>query len=326
MVSPQNPLKATDGMARFGTRFALAKTVARHPRILVTDLELRLGTRFTSDTLGALRRYYPKTEFVWLMGADNLGEIHRWQRWRSIFDNVPIAVFDRPPFRLQTLSSPAASAYARARRDQSRSGQLPSFRPPAWVFFTSRLEPLSSTQLRMAARQFGPGALRSGHALPTLGKVHSQRGSLIDAQISQSQTGATFAPPVSDFKMLPRDPSPESLKDAITRSIDDDKGEDIVVIELTEKSLADFIVIASGRSSRQVGAMADHLIERLQPSLSYRLTVEGMPQGDWVLIDCGDVVVHLFRPEVRDFYALEKMWGLEPPGHAAAEKSSQSQP
>ena len=100
----------------------------------------------------------------------------------------------------------------------------------------------------------------------------------------------------------------------IVKSIDDDKGEDIVVVDLREKStITDFIVIATGRSARQVGAMADHIIRKLQPEMSFRMQVEGLPQGDWVLLDCGDVVVHLFRPEVRDFYAIVKMWGLEPP-------------
>ena len=84
-------------------------------------------------------------------------------------------------------------------------------------------------------------------------------------------------------------------------------------------ALADYIVIATGRSARQVGAMADHLVKKLQPELSFRMTIEGLPQGDWVLLDCGDVVVHLFRPEVRDFYAIEKMWGLEPPALKASE-------
>jgi ribosome-associated protein len=73
------------------------------------------------------------------------------------------------------------------------------------------------------------------------------------------------------------------------------------------------MVIATGRSTRQVGAMAHHIVERIQPSLSFPIGVEGLSQGDWVLLDCGDVVVHLFRPEVRAFYAIEKMWGLETP-------------
>jgi nicotinate-nucleotide adenylyltransferase len=148
MVSPQNPLKSADGMAAFDARMASANAVARHPRILVTDLERRLGTRFTADTLKMLRRYYPKTHFVWLMGADNLGQIHRWQRWRDIFRTVPVAVFDRPPYRLATLAAPAPSAYRPRRVPQARSRTLATRRPPAWVFFASRLEPLSSTEIR----------------------------------------------------------------------------------------------------------------------------------------------------------------------------------
>lgn len=98
------------------------------------------------------------------------------------------------------------------------------------------------------------------------------------------------------------------------RSLDADKGEDIVAVDLREKSnIADFMVIATGRSNRQVGAMANHILDRIQPDLSFPIGVEGLTQGDWVLLDCGDVIVHLFRPEVRAFYAIEKMWGLEPP-------------
>jgi len=98
------------------------------------------------------------------------------------------------------------------------------------------------------------------------------------------------------------------------KSLDADKAEDIVVVDLRGKSsISDFMVIASGRSTRQVGAMAGHIVDRLQPGLGFPISVEGLTQGDWVLLDCGDVVVHLFRPEVRAFYAIEKMWGLEPP-------------
>lgn len=96
----------------------------------------------------------------------------------------------------------------------------------------------------------------------------------------------------------------------VLSSLEDDKAQDIVVIDLAGKtSIGDFMVIASGTSSRQVGAMAQHLEERLKQAKTPPLAMEGMPQGDWVLLDASDVIVHLFRPEVRAFYNLEKMWG-----------------
>lgn len=97
-------------------------------------------------------------------------------------------------------------------------------------------------------------------------------------------------------------------------SLEDDKAEGVVVIDLAGKtSIADYMIIASGRSQRQVGAMADHLIERLKAKGYGTPRAEGLPQCDWVLIDAGDVVVHIFRPEVRSFYNLEKMWGAALP-------------
>lgn len=98
----------------------------------------------------------------------------------------------------------------------------------------------------------------------------------------------------------------------VQTSLDDDKAEEVVVIELAGKStIADFMVVASGRSSRQVGAMADHVREKLKAAGVKGISVEGAARADWVLIDGGDIIVHLFRPEVRAFYALEKMWGEE---------------
>ncbi|MGS4945128.1 ribosome silencing factor [Meridianimarinicoccus sp. RP-17] len=102
----------------------------------------------------------------------------------------------------------------------------------------------------------------------------------------------------------------------ILSSLEDDKAEDVVSIDLRGRTeMADFMVIASGRSSRQVAAMADKLLERLKHDLGVACKVEGKDQGDWVLIDAGDAIVHLFRPEVREFYQLEKMWQL--PGASA---------
>ena len=102
------------------------------------------------------------------------------------------------------------------------------------------------------------------------------------------------------------------LLSLILTSLEDDKAEDVVAINLVGKSeMADHMIIATGRSSRQVSAMAEHLVDRLKSDMDRLCRVEGKDAGDWVLIDCGDAVVHLFRPEVREFYQLEKLWAVE---------------
>jgi ribosome-associated protein len=106
----------------------------------------------------------------------------------------------------------------------------------------------------------------------------------------------------------------------IAASLDEDKAEDILTIDIRGKSaIADVMIIASGRSARHVGALADHLMRKLKDAGAGKVRVEGMPQADWVLLDAGDVIVHLFRPEVRAFYQIEKIWA---PGGGAAQKAS----
>lgn len=103
--------------------------------------------------------------------------------------------------------------------------------------------------------------------------------------------------------------SSEKLLERVLASLDDDKAEDVVPIDLRGRStIADWMVICSGRSSRQVGAISEKLVERLKDEFGLAARIEGKDAGDWVLIDAGDVIVHVFRPEVRDFYQLEKMW------------------
>nr|WP_290981162.1 ribosome silencing factor [Ferrovibrio sp.] len=106
----------------------------------------------------------------------------------------------------------------------------------------------------------------------------------------------------------------EKLHKLILKSLDDDKAEEVVSIPLAGKSsVADYIVVASGRSSRQVGAIAEHLAQRILEATGHKARIEGKGVGDWVLLDAGDIVVHIFRPEVRGFYRLEKMWGVDIP-------------
>ena len=103
--------------------------------------------------------------------------------------------------------------------------------------------------------------------------------------------------------------SPEEIRDAVLASVEDDKAEDVIEINLRGRSdVADFMVICSGRSSRQVAAIAEKLADRLKQKFGIIAKMEGKETGDWVLLDSGDVIVHIFRPEVREFYQLEKMW------------------
>ena len=113
MVSPQNPLKTTNEMGDFKLRVESAKIMAKDRRIRVSDIEVDFGTTYTAQTLKKLKEVYPKTNFVWLMGADNLIQITKWRDWKDIFRSVPIAVFTRPTYTSRALTGFAAQRFAR---------------------------------------------------------------------------------------------------------------------------------------------------------------------------------------------------------------------
>ena len=116
LVSPGNPLKPAHGMAPLEARVAAATRMSRRAPIRVTAIERAFGTRYTSDTLRALGKRYPKTEFVWLMGSDNLAQFHRWHEWREIARSMPIAVIARPGYDGQAIASPAMAWLRRSAR------------------------------------------------------------------------------------------------------------------------------------------------------------------------------------------------------------------
>lgn len=161
LVSPQNPLKPSDGMAPFAERYASARKAARHPRIRVTGIEAVLGTQYTADTIRALRRRFPALRFVWLMGADNLRQIAEWQRWPEIFTELSIAVFDRPSYSFRALAGKAARRYRRFRVRPCRAKRIAFLKPPAWVFLHIPLHPASATAIR-ARRGMTDAASRKG--------------------------------------------------------------------------------------------------------------------------------------------------------------------
>lgn len=148
LVSPGNPLKRGAKLPPLAERVAAAKKIVRHPRILVTGFEGAQSSAYTVDTLRLLKRRFPHVNFVWLMGADNLGDVHRWRAWEEIFQLVPIAVLDRPGFRLKARASKAAQRFAAASIDESDANGLALIEPPAWTLLTMPLSGLSSTALR----------------------------------------------------------------------------------------------------------------------------------------------------------------------------------
>ncbi|MFD2842817.1 nicotinate-nucleotide adenylyltransferase [Paracoccus cavernae] len=159
LVSPGNPLKPR-GPAPLAERIAQARRILDDPRVVVTGLEADLGTRMTADTISALRRLYPQVRFVWLMGADNLVQFHRWDRWQEIAAQVPIGVIARPGWRMPARFSIAARRLADARIPERDARLLPLAMPPAWVLINVPLNGLSSSAIR-AARRKDPEAGRS---------------------------------------------------------------------------------------------------------------------------------------------------------------------
>lgn len=147
LVTPGNPLKER-GPAPLADRMARARALMQHPRVTVTDIEARLGTRATADTLAALHAAYPGVRFVWLMGADNLAQFHRWQNWREIMQSTPIGILARPGDQISARMSPAARIYRRYRLPAQASHLLAGAEPPAWCFVNVPMVDVSSTAIR----------------------------------------------------------------------------------------------------------------------------------------------------------------------------------
>ncbi len=150
LVSPGNPLKPVAGMAPLPARLASARRVARHAPIRAMAIETRLGTRYTVDTLRKLVRLYPQHRFVWLMGADNLADFHRWRDWRTIARTVAIAVIARPGYDGPALASPAMGWLRRHARPAGQARRWTMWSLPALVRLRFRPDPTSATAIRAA--------------------------------------------------------------------------------------------------------------------------------------------------------------------------------
>lgn len=150
MVSPGNPLKPARGMASFTERLASAKQIADGRHILATKIEATIGTRYTRDTLQRLHRLFPLVDFVWLMGADNLGDLSRWQRWQEIAAKTALGVLPRPEHNMGALAGRAAHRLGGHRLPARQAPLLAAAPTPAWIFLPTAQNALSATALRAA--------------------------------------------------------------------------------------------------------------------------------------------------------------------------------
>lgn len=155
IVTPGNPLKENAGLPPLADRMQAARALARHPRIDITGFEAEIGTRYTFDTIDYLTKRCHGVDFVWMMGADNLRQFHRWQRWRDMASRVPVAVIDRPGSTLKAAHSRAGQYLARYRYSEREGRLLAGAAAPAFIFLHGPRSDLSSTELRRAAAAQG---------------------------------------------------------------------------------------------------------------------------------------------------------------------------
>ena len=147
LVSPGNPLKDT-GPAAIDQRLKHAKKIMQHPKVTVTDVEHTLGTRYTAETISRLQILYPNVKFVWLMGADNLLQLHYWQDWKKIMRKVPVGIIARPGYGAKARGSKAAQVFRNERLPSWKSWSLGRSKAPKWCFINLPLSHISSTEIR----------------------------------------------------------------------------------------------------------------------------------------------------------------------------------
>ncbi|MDB4831059.1 nicotinate-nucleotide adenylyltransferase [Hyphomicrobiales bacterium] len=148
LVSPKNPIKNYENLIPIEQRVEKARSIISNKKILVTDIESKINTKYTIDTLKYLTTRYAERKFVWLMGADNLTNFHLWKSWKEIAKIMPIVIIDRPESSLKALASLAANYLKQYRLDEEDSNYLIYKKAPAWIFIHDQLNGISSTKIR----------------------------------------------------------------------------------------------------------------------------------------------------------------------------------
>jgi nicotinate-nucleotide adenylyltransferase len=270
LISPQNPLKSALSSS-IEDRIIYCKVLINEiDKIIISDIERYLPTNYTSDTIGVIKTLYPEVNFVWLMGADNMIQIHKWHHWHDIFNQVFVAVFDRDQFADRVLESEAAKCYKLV--DERLISNYSDFPKGSWCFFRIPKSKMSSTLLRT---------------------------------FNISQQNFTNMQMANALKL---DYSIDQTRDIILSSLDNDQADNIVLCDLIGKaSFARYMVIVSGRNNRHVVSMVENLMQKLK-SINISSHAIGLTEGNWVLLDVEDIIVNVFMPEYREMYNLEGLW------------------
>lgn len=150
LVSPGNPQKNPTSYAPYEDRLATAQAIANHPRILISNFEQTHGLTYSANTITTLRQYFSQTKFIWMIGADNLENLHTWKNWRTIANTLPLAIFNRPGHQISALASPAAKTLSAARQPIRAAQELADMQAPAWIYFNQIENKTSATKIRAA--------------------------------------------------------------------------------------------------------------------------------------------------------------------------------
>jgi len=301
----------------------LALAVADEAGLSVDRRELqREGPSYTVDTLGELRAQLGgDAPIAWLIGADSLLQLHTWHRWRELFGLAHIVAVQRPGAEVN-------AAVLRAQAPQVLAEIAGRWLPPGDLAQAAlggfallplpELRPESSTALR---RRIHEGGDWQGWVSPAVaayivrhGLYHQPRRYTCPASTEPAPLTTTAHVIKTSLPTPP--PSVESLLETVHAALDELKAKDVVQIDVRGKSsVCDFMVIASGTSTRHVKSVADEVVRFAKQLDVMPLGVEGEREAEWVLVDLGDVVVHVMLPRVREFYALERLWtvGDQPP-------------
>ena len=210
-------------------------------------------------------------------------EFPKWKKWKKIILTLPIAIFKREGYSAIANNGKMALEFKEQNISSQNIGSLKDCEPPAWCFVPNQTHPASSTRMREEAQK----------------KIKKEPS----LNITKNKLNA------SNHK---RQKSSKELLALAINNLEDNKAIDITTLDLKGKtSIADYMVVATGTSKRQVAALADYLSRELKNKGFGAPGIEGLEQADWVLLDAGDIIIHLFRPEVRIFYNIEKMWSLD---------------